>query len=90
MLTANSPSSGPFAGQFVPAAGSGTTFMPDFGLSAYAPSLIVIDAATALVAGGPRGFSGFRDGLVLMPVASALIGPRLAAPSCLPATFRNL
>jgi uncharacterized membrane protein YfcA len=36
--------------------------------------------AAALIAGLARGFSGFGAALIFMPVASALIGPRLAAP----------
>lgn len=36
--------------------------------------------AVAFVAGLARGFSGFGAALIFMPVASALIGPRLAAP----------
>lgn len=35
---------------------------------------------TALVAGAARGFSGFGAALIFMPVASAIIGPRLTAP----------
>lgn len=36
-------------------------------------------AGVALVAGLARGFSGFGAALIFMPVASALIGPKLAA-----------
>jgi uncharacterized membrane protein YfcA len=36
--------------------------------------------ATALVAGLARGFSGFGGALIFIPVASAVIGPRSAAP----------
>ena len=36
--------------------------------------------ATALVAGLARGFSGFGGALIFVPVASAVIGPRSAAP----------
>jgi uncharacterized protein len=36
---------------------------------------------TALIAGLARGFSGFGAALIFMPLASALIGPRLAAPT---------
>jgi uncharacterized membrane protein YfcA len=35
---------------------------------------------TTFVAGLARGFSGFGAALIFMPVASALLGPRLAAP----------
>ena len=36
--------------------------------------------ATAFVAGLARGFSGFGGALIFVPVASAIIGPRSAAP----------
>ena len=35
---------------------------------------------TALVAGLARGFSGFGGALIFVPVASAVVGPRTAAP----------
>ena len=35
---------------------------------------------TALAAGLSRGFSGFGAALVFVPLASALVGPKLAAP----------
>ena len=35
---------------------------------------------TALLAGLARGFSGFGSALIFMPLASAALGPRLAAP----------
>jgi uncharacterized membrane protein YfcA len=38
-----------------------------------------IVALTALVAAVVRGFSGFGSGLIFMPVAAALLGPRPAA-----------
>ncbi len=37
-------------------------------------------AMIALIAGLARGFSGFGAALIFMPLASALVGPRLAAP----------
>jgi uncharacterized membrane protein YfcA len=37
-------------------------------------------AATALVAALARGFSGFGGALIFVPLASALVGPRTAAP----------
>jgi uncharacterized protein len=37
-------------------------------------------ASLALVAGLARGFSGFGAALIFMPLASALVGPKLAAP----------
>ncbi len=46
-------------------------------LSSSTLSLLII---TALVAGLARGFSGFGAALIFVPVASALVGPRIAAP----------
>ena len=43
------------------------------------PSLLLLVIA-ALVASAARGFSGFGGALIFMPVASAAIGPRSAAP----------
>lgn len=40
----------------------------------------VLLLAVALVAGLARGFSGFGAALIFMPVASAIIGPQVAAP----------
>jgi uncharacterized protein len=37
-------------------------------------------ALLALIAGLARGFSGFGAALIFMPLASALVGPRMAAP----------
>lgn len=36
--------------------------------------------ATAFVAGCSRGFSGFGAALIFIPLASAIVGPRLASP----------
>ncbi len=41
---------------------------------------IAVLLATAFVAGLARGFSGFGAALIFMPVASAIVGPQLAAP----------
>jgi uncharacterized membrane protein YfcA len=41
---------------------------------------VVLLVTAAIVAGAARGFSGFGAALIFMPVASALIGPRHAAP----------
>lgn len=41
---------------------------------------IAILAGTALVAGCARGFSGFGGALIFVPIASAVVGPRLAVP----------
>lgn len=41
---------------------------------------VLILVATAFVAGCARGFSGFGGALIFVPVASSLIGARLAVP----------
>jgi uncharacterized protein len=46
----------------------------------YSISALVFLAASAMTAGLARGFSGFGGALIFIPLASALIGPRLAAP----------
>ena len=42
--------------------------------------ILLLLAGTAFVAGLSRGFSGFGAGLIFIPVASAAVGPLLAAP----------
>ena len=44
-----------------------------------APTLITLVIA-ALIAGTSRGFSGFGAALIFIPLASAVVGPRVAAP----------
>jgi uncharacterized membrane protein YfcA len=41
---------------------------------------VVVLVVTALVAGCARGFSGFGGALIFVPVASAVVGARLAVP----------
>lgn len=41
---------------------------------------LAILAVTALVAGCARGFSGFGGALIFVPIASSIVGPRLAVP----------
>jgi uncharacterized membrane protein YfcA len=50
------------------------------GLSEHTVSALVFLAASALTAGLARGFSGFGGALIFVPLASAVVGPRLAAP----------
>lgn len=52
--------------------------VPLFAIHAF-PTLLLV-GATALVAGLARGFSGFGGALIFTPLASALVGPRVAAP----------
>jgi uncharacterized membrane protein YfcA len=47
------------------------------GLSAQAFAIL---ASTAFVAAMARGFSGFGGALIFIPVASAIIGPKMAVP----------
>ncbi|MBP0446218.1 sulfite exporter TauE/SafE family protein [Roseomonas sp. SSH11] len=42
--------------------------------------ILAATLATALVAGLARGFSGFGAALIFIPLASATLGPRVAAP----------
>jgi uncharacterized membrane protein YfcA len=46
----------------------------------FSSAALVFLAASALTAGLARGFSGFGGALIFVPLASAVIGPRLAAP----------
>ena len=41
---------------------------------------VLVLAVTALIAGCARGFSGFGGALIFVPIASAVVGPRLAVP----------
>jgi uncharacterized membrane protein YfcA len=50
------------------------------GLDDYSAASVVNVAAAALVAGLSRGFSGFGAALIFIPLASAAVGPTLAAP----------
>jgi uncharacterized membrane protein YfcA len=43
-------------------------------------STLLVALAAAIIGGFIRGFSGFGGALIFMPVASAVFGPRLAAP----------
>ncbi|MCD2472443.1 sulfite exporter TauE/SafE family protein [Jiella sp. MQZ9-1] len=43
------------------------------------PQMLLI-AAAAFIAGLARGFAGFGAALIFMPLASAVVGPKLAAP----------
>jgi uncharacterized protein len=54
--------------------------MPDLGLADYSTHALAFLAAAAFVAALARGFSGFGGALIFVPLASAAIGPRAAAP----------
>jgi uncharacterized protein len=46
----------------------------------YPTGLVILLMLTALAAGLSRGFSGFGAALIFVPLASALVGPKLAPP----------
>ncbi|MBA3911057.1 MAG: sulfite exporter TauE/SafE family protein [Rhodobacter sp.] len=50
-----------------------------FGAASFWPSLLLL-AAIALAASLARGFSGFGAALIFIPLASALLGPKVAVP----------
>lgn len=50
------------------------------GTGDYSGAALVFLAASALTAGLARGFSGFGGALIFVPLASAVVGPRAAAP----------
>jgi uncharacterized membrane protein YfcA len=50
------------------------------GLGDYSTAALVFLGAAALTAGLARGFSGFGAALIFVPLASAIVGPRSAAP----------
>jgi uncharacterized protein len=54
--------------------------MPDLGLAAHSPRALVFLAASAFIAALARGFSGFGGALIFVPLVSAAIGPKAAAP----------
>jgi uncharacterized protein len=46
----------------------------------YSGAALVFLAASALIAGLARGFSGFGGALIFVPLASVVVGPKSAAP----------
>jgi len=54
--------------------------MSPFGLHDHSGPTLLFLAASALTAGLARGFSGFGGALIFVPLASAAVGPVLAAP----------
>ena len=54
--------------------------LPDLGLGTAPTGTLVFLAAAGLIAGLARGFSGFGSALIFIPLASASVGPLLAAP----------
>jgi uncharacterized protein len=54
--------------------------MPILGLDDYSTVALTYLAASAFLAGLSRGFSGFGAALIFIPLASAVVGPKLSAP----------
>jgi len=54
--------------------------MPELGLAEHSPRALVFLVAVAFVAALARGFSGFGAALIFVPLASAALGPKVAAP----------
>ncbi|MBI3434322.1 MAG: sulfite exporter TauE/SafE family protein [Proteobacteria bacterium] len=50
------------------------------GLDAYSIATLAFVAGAAFVAGLARGFSGFGAALIFIPLASTVVGPKVAAP----------
>jgi uncharacterized membrane protein YfcA len=53
--------------------------MPDLGLADYSVPVLVFLTVCGFVAGIVRGFSGFGSAFIFMPLASAVVGPKIAA-----------
>jgi uncharacterized protein len=53
--------------------------MPDLGLAGYSVPVLVFLTVCGFVAGVVRGFSGFGSAFIFMPLASAVVGPKIAA-----------
>ncbi len=54
--------------------------LPDLGLAGAPTGTLLFLGAAGLIAGLARGFSGFGSALIFIPLASASVGPLLAAP----------
>ena len=54
--------------------------MLDFHSGGVSVSALLALALIAFVAALARGFSGFGSALIFVPLASAVVGPRMAAP----------
>ncbi|MFF2320737.1 sulfite exporter TauE/SafE family protein [Agrobacterium sp. NPDC058088] len=48
-------------------------------VTAHSPALLAMFAGAAFLAGLARGFSGFGAALIFIPLASAIVGPRVAS-----------
>ncbi|WP_187772103.1 sulfite exporter TauE/SafE family protein [Agrobacterium sp. B1(2019)] len=48
-------------------------------VTAHSPALLAMFAGAAFLAGLARGFSGFGAALIFVPLASAIVGPRIAS-----------
>jgi uncharacterized protein len=54
--------------------------METLGLVAYSTTSLVLIAIAAFVAGLARGFSGFGSALIFIPLASSIVGAKVASP----------
>jgi uncharacterized membrane protein YfcA len=61
--------------------------MPALGLETFTSASMLFLVGSAFVAGLARGFSGFGSALIFIPLASSLIGARLASPLLLVIDF---
>jgi uncharacterized membrane protein YfcA len=61
--------------------------MSALGLGSYPAASIVFLVVSAFVAGLARGFSGFGSALIFIPLASSIIGAKLASPLLLVIDF---
>ena len=61
--------------------------MSALGFESYTSASIIFLAVSAFVAGLARGFSGFGSALIFIPLASSIIGARLASPLLLVIDF---
>ena len=63
--------------------------MAALGLGSYSTTSLVFLVVTAFVAGLARGFSGFGSAMIFMPLASAVVGARVASPLLLLIDFTS-
>jgi uncharacterized membrane protein YfcA len=61
--------------------------MSALGFESYTSASIIFLAVSAFVAGLARGFSGFGSALIFIPLASSIIGAKLASPLLLVIDF---
>ncbi|WP_249225508.1 sulfite exporter TauE/SafE family protein [Tardiphaga alba] len=57
------------------------------GLAQYSTASLTVIAVTAFIAGLARGFSGFGSALIFIPLASSVVGAKIASPLLLLVDF---